>query len=80
MGSVLPEVFKPSLAPHLSIDSTSHEQCGQKMEGVAWNYENKWCLNSQVVFDELGLNYGMQLRAGNTGNSVGARELIDSAF
>lgn len=80
MGSVLPELHKPSEAPHLSIDSTSHEQCGQKMEGVAWNYENKWCLNSQVIFDELGLNYGMQLRAGNTGNSVGARELIESAF
>ena len=80
MGSVLPQAFRPSLAPHLSIDSTSHEQCGKKMEGVAWNYENKWCLNSQVIFDELGLNYGMQLRAGNTGNSVGARELIESAF
>lgn len=80
MGSVLPEAHRPNSAPHLSIDSTSHEQCGQKMEGVAWNYENKWCLNSQVVFDELGLNYGMQLRAGNTGNNVGARELIDSAF
>jgi hypothetical protein len=45
-----------------------------------WNYEGKWCLNSQVIFDEQGLNYGMQLRSGNTGNNVGARELIQSAF
>ena len=28
------------------------------MEGVTWNYEDKWCLDSQVIFDELGLNYG----------------------
>ncbi len=80
MVSVLPEEYKPNEAPHLSIDATSHEQCAEKMEGLAWNYENKWCLNSQVIFDELGLNYGMQLRSGNTGNGVGARELIESAF
>jgi hypothetical protein len=80
MFSVLPERYKPSEAPHLSIDSTSHEQCGVKMEGVAWNYQSKWCLDSQVIFDELGLNYGMQLRPGNTKSGVGARELIESAF
>jgi hypothetical protein len=80
MTSILPEAHKPASAPHLSIDATSHEQCGQKMEGLAWNYDNKWCLDSQVVFDELGLNFGMQLRAGNTGNSVGGRALIESAF
>lgn len=80
MVSVLPEEFKPSEAPHLSIDSTSHEQRGEKMEGVAWNYKEEWCLDSQVVFDELGLNYGMQLRSGNTKSGVGAKELIESAF
>ncbi len=50
------------------------------MEGVAWNYEGKWCLDSQVIFDELGFNYGMQLRSGNTKSGTGARELIESAF
>lgn len=79
-GAILPQEFKPSTAPHLSIDATSHEQCAEKMEGMAWNYEGKWCLNSQVIFDELGFCYGMQLRAGNTGNGVGAPELIESAF
>jgi len=80
MRSILPEEHKPSEAPHLSIDSTSHEQCGDKMEGVAWNYKDEWCLDSQVIFDELGLNYGMQLRSGNTKSGVGAGELIASAF
>lgn len=80
MQSVLAKEYKPSVAPHLSIDSTEHEQCGEKMEGVAWNYKEKWCLDSQVIFDELGLNYGMQLRAGNTKSGVGARELIENAF
>lgn len=80
MVSVLPEEFKPNPAPHLSIDSTSHEQRAEKMEGVAWNYKDQWCLDSQVVFDELGLNYGMQLRSGNTKSGVGAKQLIESAF
>lgn len=80
MESVLPEEYRPSKAPHLSIDSTEHEQCGEKMEGLAWNYKDKWCLDSQVVFDELGFNYGMQLRSGNAKSGVGARELIENAF
>lgn len=80
MQAVLPTEYKPSLAPHLSIDSTSHVQSGEKMEGLAWNYKNEWCLDSQVIFDELGLNYGMQLRAGNTKSGVGAKELIENAF
>lgn len=80
MSELLPEQYRPSEAPHLSIDSTSHVQSGSKMEGVAWNYKNQWCLDSQVVFDELGLSYGMQLRSGNTRSSVGASELIESAF
>lgn len=80
MVSVLPLEFKPSGAPHLSIDSTSHEQRAEKMEGVAWNYKEQWCLDSQVVFDEQGLSYGMQLRGGNTKSGVGAGDLIESAF
>ncbi|CAM6000263.1 unnamed protein product [Sphagnum balticum] len=33
MNSVLPEEYRPNPAPHLSIDSTHHEQSGEKMEG-----------------------------------------------
>lgn len=42
MESVLPAEYKPSSAPHLSIDSTSHVQSGEKMEGLAWNYKEEW--------------------------------------
>jgi len=65
---------------HLSIDSTPHEQCGKKMEGLAWNYKDMWCLDSQSIFDELGFCYGMQLRPGNTKSGVDAEELITTAL
>ena len=65
---------------HLSIDSTPHEQCAKKMEGLAWNYKNMWCLDSQSIFDDFGLCYGMQLRPGNTKSGVDAEELIRSAL
>ena len=80
MTSRLPAEFKPSEAPILDIDSTDHEQSGDKIEGVAWNYKDHWCLDSQVIFDELGLSYGMQLRSGNTKSGVGAAELIRNGF
>ena len=80
MTSRLPEQFKPSEAPVLDIDSTDHIQSGNKIEGVAWNYKDHWCLDSQVIFDELGLNYGMQLRSGNTKSGVGAEALIRNGF
>jgi hypothetical protein len=52
--------------PHFSIDTTSHIQSGRTLEGLAYNYKGEWCLDSQVVFDELGLCYGAELRPGNT--------------
>jgi len=67
-------------ALHLSIDSTPHEQCGKKMEGLAYNYKDMWCLDSQSIFDEMGSCYGMQLRSGNTKSGVGAEELIRSSL
>lgn len=79
LEKALPEEYRPKV-PHFSIDSTSHPQTGEKMEGVAWNYKNEWCLDSQVIFDELGLSAGMQLRSGNTKSGVGAGELIEQAF
>lgn len=75
----LPEEHRPRV-PHFSIDSTSHVQTGKKMEGLAWNYKDEWCLDSQVVFDELGLCSGFQLRPGNTKSGVGAGEIIRQAL
>ena len=39
----MPEQHKPGKMC-LDIDSTDHPQSGNKIEGVAWNYKNNWCL------------------------------------
>jgi hypothetical protein len=77
---MLKKQFKPSAAPHLSIDSTSHVQSGVKMEGLAYNYKDEWCLDSQVIFDELGLAWDMELRSGNSKSGTGAGAQIRRAF
>jgi hypothetical protein len=64
----------------IDIDSTSHVQRGKKIEGLAYNYKNEWCLDSLVAFDDLGLCYGMELRPGNTFSSVGASEMLNRIF
>jgi hypothetical protein len=69
LKEVLPEAYRPGPLV-LDIDSTPHEQHGKKMEGLAWNYKDQWCLDSQVIFDELGFCYGVQLRSGNTKSGV----------
>lgn len=71
---------KPNLAPHLSIDSTDHVQQGVKMEGVEYNYKGHWCLDSQIIFDELGLAWDFELRSGATKSGDGAPEQIRRAF
>ena len=80
LEKMLKKQHKPSLAPHLSIDSTSHVQHGLKMEGLAYNYKDEWCLDSQVIFDELGFCWDMELRPGNTKSGVGASRQIRRAF
>lgn len=80
LEKMLKKAFKPSLAPHLSIDSTPHVQHGKKMEGLAYNYKDEWCLDSQVIFDELGLAWDMELRSGNTKSGVGAAAQIRRVF
>ena len=62
------------------IDSTDHEQSGDEMEGLAWNYKGHWCLDSQVAYDDYGLCGGLQLRPGNTKSGVGAEDLIAQIF
>jgi hypothetical protein len=64
----------------ISMDSTPHVQRGLQMEGVAWNYKNLWCLDSQNAFDQYELCYGWHLRAGNTFSANGAEEMIDKIF
>lgn len=80
LEKMLKKQFKPKLTPHLFIDSTSHVQRGDKIEGVSYNYKNEWCLDSQLVFDELGFCWDMELRSGSTKSGVGAVEQIKRAF
>jgi len=46
----------------IDMDSTSHVQRGNTIEGLAYNYKNEWCLDSLVAFDSLGFCHGMKLR------------------
>lgn len=75
----LPEEFKPKDLV-IDMDSTSHVQHGEKMEGLAYNYKNEWCLDSQVSFNSIGLCHGFQLRPGNTKSGVDAESLIRQSF
>lgn len=77
---MLKKEYKPTLAPHLSIDSTSHVQQGKKMQGLAYNYKDEWCLDSQVIFDELGFCWDFVLRPGNAASGFGAVEQVRRAF
>ena len=60
----------------LDMDSTHHVHYGNTIEGLAWNYKNEWCLESQVVFNQLGLCHGVQLRSGNTKSGVDAAPFL----
>ncbi len=75
----LPEEFKPTYLA-IDVDSTSHIQSGDKMEGLAYNYKNEWCLDSQVSFNQMGLCHGFQLRPGNTKSGVDSEVLIEQSF
>lgn len=62
------------------MDGTLHQQYGEKMEGVEWNYKKFRSLSSQNLFDDKGLCYGFALRNGATHSSVGAIEMMENAF
>jgi hypothetical protein len=64
----------------IDVDSTSHVQRGETIEGLAYNYKHEWCLDSLVAFDSLGFCHGMKLRPGNTFSSQGAGEFIREIF
>ena len=75
---VYPQEFQAPLC--LDIDSTPHVQSGEKMEGLAYNYKDLWCLDSQVVFDQSGLCWNLELREGNTKSGVGAERQIQTSL
>jgi hypothetical protein len=77
---MLPETMKPSNAIEIKQDSTSHVQSGKKIEGVATNYKEEWCLDSLEAYDELGLCHDFELRSGSTFSSVNADLQIDRVF
>jgi hypothetical protein len=62
------------------MDATTHEQYGNKMKGVEWNYKNMKCLSSQTIFDDKGFCYGFNLRAGAVHTSIGSIEMLENAF
>ena len=64
----------------LDLDSTSHVQSGEKIEGCAYNYKNEWCLDSLQAFDQFGFQYWMELRPGNTFTANGAPTAINEIF
>lgn len=80
LNESLEEKYKPG--PIIwDIDATPHVQYGKKMEGVEKNYKGDMSLNSQMVFDELGLCHGVQLRPGNVEkDSEQAVQLLEQVF
>ncbi len=73
-------VASQSKAITIDIDSTSNQQYGKKMEGVAVNYNNINCLDTIVAFDELGLQYWHGVRPGNTHTGKGSIEIVHQIF
>lgn len=63
-----------------TMDATSHQQYGLRMEGVDFNYKNIRALESQNLFDDYGLCYGFDLRKGGTHSAVGAVEMMERAL
>ena len=72
--------FPVSEQPHFSIDSTFHVQHGSEIEGCEFNYKGEWGVQSHVVFDELGLNYGGDLQTGSTKPGTGGDRLCGQVF
>lgn len=64
----------------LSMDSTPHEHHSKRMEGMAWNYKNMWCLDSQNAYDQFGFSYLFDLRPGNTHSGKDAELWIHEIF
>lgn len=70
----------PCDRPYFSVDSTFHEQYGDKIEGATFNYASQYGLNSEVVYDELGIGYGARLLPGNAKPGVMGPEILDEVL
>jgi hypothetical protein len=77
---VQPPEHKPHRAITIDIDSTDHEQSGERIEGCAYNYKGTWGLYSEVAFDELGFCHGVELKPGNTKPGSTCVPLIEQCF
>jgi hypothetical protein len=64
----------------LDLDSSLHEQYGKKTEGVEVCYKKFLALDSISAFDELGLPYWHDVRAGATYSSNGCAQIIHGIF
>ena len=64
----------------LDVDSTPCVQHGVKMEGLAYNYKNLWCLDSIQAYDQFGFQYNMDIRPGSTYSSNGAESIIHEVY
>lgn len=72
--------FFPDKKFILSMDATPHEHYSKQMEGMAYNYKNMWCLDSQNAYDQFGFSYLFDLRPGNTHSSKEAELWIHEIF
>jgi len=64
----------------IDIDSTYHTHYGECTEGLAFNYKNDWCLESQSAFSSLGLCHQVWLRPGNTKSGTDVDIMIRDMF
>jgi hypothetical protein len=65
----------------IDFDSTSHQQYGQKMEGVEYSgYAKINCLDSIHAFDEHGLQYWHDVRSGATHTAQGITQIVHEIF
>lgn len=64
----------------VDIDSTTHIQHAEQMEGLDFDYKGNWGLSSLSCSDEMGFSHALELRSGNTFSSVGAPAMIREVF
>lgn len=64
----------------IDMDSTSHVQHGETLEGLAYDYKGNWCLSSLSCSDELGFSHAMELRPGGVFSSIGAPKMMREVF
>lgn len=76
-AALLHQKLNPDGPLILDIDSTSHIQHGEKMEGIAISYTGDRCLDSLQVFDQFGLAYHLNVRRGATFTAESAPFVIE---